>query len=157
MNEMVVQEDEVMISFDVEALYTNIPIDRALLAVKDKLESDDSWCERQHYQSCRLWSWCEKTALLIMQIGELLELCLRSTYFTFREKYYRLTDGVAMGLPVSYRVANISMEKFEEEALRTVTTFQPYTWKRYVDTSNALFNCVEKCGRQTVGTPEWYG
>ena len=119
LNEMVVQEDEVMISFDVAALYTNIPIDRALLAVMDKLESDDSWCE--------------KTTLSIMQIVKLLELCLRSTYFTFREKYYRLTDGVAMGSPVSSIVANLFMERFEEGALGDATAFQPRAWKRYVD------------------------
>ena len=45
-NEMVLEEDEVIVSFDVEALYTIIPIDRALLAIKDKLEDDDNWCER---------------------------------------------------------------------------------------------------------------
>ena len=36
MNGTVLREDEVMVSFDVEALYTSIPIDRALIAVKDK-------------------------------------------------------------------------------------------------------------------------
>ena len=25
---------------------TSIPIDRALLAIKDKLEDDDNWCEK---------------------------------------------------------------------------------------------------------------
>ena len=45
-NEMVLEEDEVMGSFDVEALYASILIDRALLAIKDKLEEDDSWCEK---------------------------------------------------------------------------------------------------------------
>ena len=64
-----------------------------------------------------------------MQIVELLELCLRSTYFTFREKYYRLTDGVAMGSPVSSIAANLFVERFEEGVLQDVTAFQPRTWK----------------------------
>ena len=68
-----------------------------MLAIKDKLEDDDSWCE--------------KTTLSVMQIVELLELCLLSTYFTFRERFYKLTDGVAMGSPVSSVVANIFMER----------------------------------------------
>ena len=55
LNETVVQEDEVMVSFDVQALYTNKLIDRALLAVRDKLESDVG-VKRWDYQSCRLWS-----------------------------------------------------------------------------------------------------
>ena len=108
-----------MVSFDVEALYTSIPIDRALIAVKDKLESDEGWCG--------------KTALSITQIVELLELCLRSTYFTFRDKYYRLMDGVAMGSPVSSVVANLFMERFEEGALQDAIAFQPRIWRRYVD------------------------
>ena len=64
---------------------------------------------------------------------ELLELCLRSTYFTFREKYYRLTDGVAMGSSVSSIVAHLFMERFEEGALQDATAFQPRIWKISVD------------------------
>ena len=116
-NEMIL-EDEVMVSFDVEALYTSIPIDRALLAIKDKLEDDDIWRE--------------KTTLSIIQIVELLELCLRSTYFTFRERFYELTDALAMGSPVSSVVANIFIERLEV-ALRTAIAFQPRVWKRYVN------------------------
>ena len=43
---MVLEEDEVMVSFGVEALYSSIPIDRAQLAFKDHLGDDDSWCEK---------------------------------------------------------------------------------------------------------------
>ena len=32
-NEMVLEGDEVMVRFDVEALYTSIPINRSLLAI----------------------------------------------------------------------------------------------------------------------------
>ena len=48
----------------------------------------------------------------------LLEICLTSTYFVFQEKYYRLSDGVAMGSPVSSVVANLFMERLEKDALR---------------------------------------
>ena len=39
-------------------------------------------------------------------------------YFTFRGGLYHLTNGVAMGSPVSSVVANLFMEAFEEKALR---------------------------------------
>ena len=74
---------------------------------------------------CWLYSWCEKTTLSIIQFVELLELCLRSTYFTFRERFYKLTDGVAMGSPVSSVMANILIERLEEVALRSAIAFQP--------------------------------
>ena len=113
--DLVLQPDKVIVSFDVQALYTSPPIDRALIAVKDMLESDDTWCER--------------TPLSDAQIVELLELCLRSTYFTFRNQFYRLADGVAMGSPVSSVVANIFMECLEERALRNAVQWQPRLWR----------------------------
>ena len=45
-NEMVLEGDEVMVRFNVEALYSSIRIDRSLLAIKDKLEDDGSWFEK---------------------------------------------------------------------------------------------------------------
>ena len=47
------------------------------------------------------------TSLNTKQIVNLLELCLRSTYFSFKGEFYRLVDGVALGSPVPSVVANI--------------------------------------------------
>ena len=44
--ESVLQPDEVMVSFDVQALYTSIPIDRASVAVKGRLENHVTGCEK---------------------------------------------------------------------------------------------------------------
>ena len=43
----------------------------------------------------------------------LLELCLNTTYFIFREQIYKQSFGAAMGSPVSPIVANLYMEYFE--------------------------------------------
>lgn len=45
---------------------------------------------------------------------ELLEVCLRSTYFSFQNRFYRLKDGVASGLPVALVVAKIFIDDLEE-------------------------------------------
>ena len=37
-----IEEDEIMVSFDVEALYTNVPIDDALAIIKELLENDET-------------------------------------------------------------------------------------------------------------------
>ena len=58
-----------MVSFDVESLYTNIPITDALLVIKDLLSNDTTLQYR--------------TNLLPDQILELLEFLLRTTFFTF--------------------------------------------------------------------------
>ena len=105
-------------SFDVQALNTSISIDRALVAVKDRLERDDTWCE--------------KTPLSVAQAIELQELCLRSTCFTFRNQFYMLINGIAMGSPVSSVVGDI-MKCFEERALGSAAQLQRRLEKRYVD------------------------
>ena len=41
-----IEPDEIMVSFDVTSLYTTIPIDQALLIIKDLLEYDDKLADR---------------------------------------------------------------------------------------------------------------
>ena len=65
-----IMEDEEMISFDVTALYTSLPIGRAIQSVREHLEEGDTL-------DCR-------TPLSVDEILRLLEICLRSTYFTFQ-------------------------------------------------------------------------
>ena len=111
-------EDEILVSFDVKALYTSIPVNDALRAIQIRIKKDDSWSER--------------TPLKTSQALKLLEFCLRSSTFKFRNRYYELTDGVEMGSPVSAPVANLYMEAFEEHAL-SLAPARPKVWKRFVD------------------------
>ena len=62
-----IQENEVMVSFDVESLFTNVPIEGAVKAALCKLENDPGLADR--------------TNLTPTQIADLLNFVLRSTYF----------------------------------------------------------------------------
>jgi hypothetical protein len=63
---------------------------------------------------------------------ELLEVCLRTTYFQINDKFFQQKDGMAMGNSLSHIVINIFMEHFEKLALDSAP-YKPSLWLRYVD------------------------
>ncbi|KAL9965271.1 hypothetical protein ACROYT_G029046 [Oculina patagonica] len=107
-----------MVSFDVESLFTNVPIDGAVQAALRKLEDDPSLADR--------------TTLTPAQIADLLKFVLRSTYFQYHGSIYEQQEGAAMESPVSAVIANLYMESFEEQAIAS-SSYKPKIWKRYVD------------------------
>nr|CAH8860460.1 unnamed protein product [Trichobilharzia regenti] len=118
LNDIQLENDETMVSFDITSLYTNIPVIMALEAVRKELTADP---ERNH-----------RTKLPIEQIILGIHLCLTSTIFKFQGKIYRHTEGVAMGSLISPIIADIFMDSWENSALNTFNP-TPKIWWRYVD------------------------
>ena len=77
-------------------------------------------------------SWALQSPISVSVIIELLTICLEDTSFKFRGKFHRMTDGLAMGSPVSLIVANIFMENLEPNATLTMKD-RPRLWLRSVD------------------------
>ena len=88
----------------------SVPIEPALQAVRTLLENDQS-----------VYSWSNGTNLKSEEILHLLEICLRESSFKFRGQFYEMTNGLAMGYPVSPIVANILMSQLEEKAISAMT------------------------------------
>ena len=107
-----------MVSFDVKNLFTQVPIDEALRVTEKRLTSGQSLSER--------------TSIPAPQLVELVELCLRSSYFQFEDSFYEQVDGTAMGSPLSPVIANLYMESLEEAAISSAE-LQPNLWVCYVD------------------------
>ena len=74
----------------------------------------------------------ERTGVTAKTVIELIKLCLSTTSFRFRNNSYKLTDGLAMGLPASPAIANMFMNKLEQTALARFV-HRPRVWLRYVD------------------------
>ena len=74
----------------------------------------------------------ERTSLLPDKVPELLEMCLRTIYFSYGEGFYERREGAAMGCAVSAIKANLYMEFFKQLALELAPT-RPGLWKQYVD------------------------
>ncbi|XP_047989338.1 uncharacterized protein LOC125228720 [Leguminivora glycinivorella] len=116
------EPDDIMVSFDVESLFTNVPVKECLEVVRTRLADNE----------------------ILESVMVLLRNCLEGSYFLYRQKHYLQIDGVAMGSPVAPVLANIWMEHFEANI-----DLQPWAvklWKRYVDD---VF-CIMKGGKQEV-------
>ena len=74
----------------------------------------------------------ERTAIPVPRLAQLMELCVRSTYFSFQNQFYKQKDGTAMGSPLSSIIANLFMEDLEEMAIHSVRSL-PTLWIHYVD------------------------
>ena len=109
------QEDQCMISFDVKAVFTSVPIKPAINTIKKLLEEDPELHKR--------------TYLPVRNITRLLEYCLTSTYFIFQGRFLEQQEGAAMGSPISPIVANLYMEKFENQAINTAPQPPPFLEK----------------------------
>ena len=92
------KEEGVLVSFDITSLFTNIEavdvIHRKLAAEEDDL--------------------VVRAPPPAERIAELLQLCLKSTYFSYNGEFYEQRQWAAMGSPVSAVVANLFMKFFEE-------------------------------------------
>ena len=115
---LTLQPSDILVSFDVVSLFTNVPTTETCLLVKDRLIQDLSLDDR--------------TSLTPDQIHDLLLTCVSSSCFQFQGKFYEQTAGTSMGSPLFPILADIFMEEFENSSLNTAD-LQPKLWLRYVD------------------------
>ena len=115
----------VMCSFDIESLFTNIPLHETLdiilrLLFPDPEDTFDGFNKKQ--------------------FKALLELATTTSTFLFNNKLYEQIDGVAMGSPCGPTLANIFLCFCEKKWLSDCPTeFKPFLYRRYVDDTFSLF------------------
>lgn len=119
-----IEEDEIMVSFDVAALFPSVPVKEAIVLLED-------WLLRQ--KSDATWKTKVRTYL------KLTRLCIEENYFTFRGEYYKQTKGTPMGNPLSPFLCELFMANLEKDLKEKGAI--PERWWRYVDD---IFSIIRK-------------
>ena len=99
-------EDDILVSYDVKALFTNVPLDETIKILVNKAFTDD---------------WFNKTYGLNLQqdqLARLLEIATTNQLLQFNGQLYQQTDGVAIGSPLGPLMANVFMCHLEEKLTR---------------------------------------
>ena len=113
-NEPPLDDNEEYVSYDVESLFTNVPIHDTINYILDEI-----------YVRKKLPELCTRRIFKNL----LLKLTTENT-FMFNDRFYKQTDGCTMGGPLSVIMSNIFMTKLE---LEVVVPMKPRFYKRYVD------------------------
>ena len=118
-------KNKIMASFDIQSLFTNIPLDETIKIIDNELFKDSSTVmgfTRKHFV-------------------DLLELSIKDSPFIFNDKVYTQIDGVSMGSCLGPTLANTFLCHHEKKWLSECpNTFKPLLYKRYVDDCFLLFD-----------------
>ena len=77
-------------------------------------------------------------------LGDLMEKCLTSTYFTVQGQFYKQISGT----PIA---SNIFMEAFEDTYIESAQ-LKPKVWFRYMDDTFVIMAPCSKCPFTTIST-----
>ena len=114
-----------MVSFDVQSLFTNVPLSETIDIIINKLFPTQTTLFNG-FNAC--------------SFRKLLELAVIDTHFIFNGDVYKQIDGMAMGSPLGPTFANIFMCYLEEQFLNDCpVSFKPLFYRRYVDDTFLLF------------------
>jgi hypothetical protein len=116
--------DFYMASFDIDSLFTNVPLEETIDITVNKL-----FGKKKKYEGFSK-----------EQFRKLLSLAVKNSFFLFNGNYYEQVDGVAMGSPLGPTIANIFLCHWEEIWIQKCPKqFKPEFYNRYMDDTFLLF------------------
>ena len=104
--------------FDVVSLFTIVPVAETLTVVFHLLQI--------------YFSLGDRSAIAVGTICSLVEPCLRSIYFQFKDHFYVQSESTAMDSPLPSIITSLYIEHSESVALKS-SLLQPKLWMRYVN------------------------
>ena len=116
--------DNLMCSFDIRSLFTNVPLNETIKICAEALYDKNL-----------------PTPIIPKHVFvELMEIATTSVEFSFNNVMYKQIDGVAMGSPLGPALANIFVGFYESKLFSEIS--KPFIYCRYVDDTFALFKKV---------------
>ena len=109
------KDDEEDVSYDVESLFTSIPVDETIEYILDEI-----------YDKKKLKPFCKKRLIFKRLLGRLAKDCI----FSVNGRLIKQIDGCSMGGVLSVVFSGIFMAKMEKDVVKPVT---PIFYDRYVD------------------------
>ena len=85
---MEISDHDILVSYDVSALFTNVPVDETIGILARKAFKDD-WFHKEYNLN-----------ITEADLIELLEVSTKNQLFQFQGALYEQVDGVAMGSPL---------------------------------------------------------
>ena len=129
LQEMEISDHDILVSYDVSALFTNVPVDETIGILARKAFKDD-WFNKEYNLN-----------ITEADLIELLEVSTKNQLFQFQGVLYEQVDGVAMGSPLGPLMANAFMCNIEEQL--TNQNKMPTFYKRYVDDTLSIMPDVQ--------------
>jgi len=126
LHEMKLDEQDILVSYDVSSLFTNVLVDETIDILVEKAFKDD-WFNKEYDLNIT------KTDII-----ELLEIATKNRHFQFEGNLYEQVDGVAMGSPLGPLMANAFMCNVEGK-LKNQNKMLAF-YKRCVDDTRSKIN-----------------
>ena len=127
-----INRSDILVSYDVTSLFTNVPLDETIQILADKAFNDD-WFNKTH-----------ELNLSRDQLIELLNAATKNQLFQFNGNLYEQTDGVAMGSPLGPLLANVFMCSIEGKLDQDGKL--PSYYRRYVDDTFTIMPDIASAG-----------
>ena len=115
----VIVDGEILVSYDVSSLFTNVPVDETIEILVEKAFHKE-WFNYKY-----------NLGLKESDLRALLNIAVKNQLFQLDGKLYEQTDGVAMGSPLGPLMANTFMCSIEEKLVNNMD--MPSFYHRFVD------------------------
>ena len=119
LKELSFDDDDILVSYDVTSLFTNVPLDYTIDLLVEKAFEDNWFCATYDLTISK------------QDLSELLKIATKDQLFQFNDNLCLQTDGVAMGSPLGPLLANVFLCHVEE--MLEQQDKLPSFYRRYVD------------------------